>query len=86
MNKMIIKMTDDFSKLPIKERPFDIPTIQYEKCGEFIASGKAYTVYRNRYTCMHEVIHETENHRVNKGYTITNPNGCFTLDDIKELF
>lgn len=86
MNKIMIKKTDDFLNLPIEERPFDIPTIQYKRCGEFVASGKNYTVYQNKNTCLYEYIHETENHRENKGFQIMNPNKCFTLDDIKAYF
>lgn len=86
MNKIIVKMTDNFSNLPIGKRPFDIPTTQQEKCSEFTANGKSYTVYQNKNTGVCEYIHETENHRENKGYRIVNPNSSFTLNDIKAYF
>ena len=86
MNNIVIKMVDNFSGLPIEERPFDIPTIQYERSGEFVVNGKSYAAYHNKSTHIYEYIHEVENHRENKGYRIINSDKCFTLDDIKEFF
>lgn len=86
MEKIIIKVVDDFTNLPIKERPFSIPTIHNEVCGEFVLNEKRYKVFRNKHTCVYEYIHETEKLRENKGYNIMNPNKCFTFNDIVEYF
>lgn len=86
MNNIVIKMVGNFSRLPIKQRPFDVPTIQYERNGEFTVNGKSYTVYYNKNTHVYEYITEVENHRINKEYSIINPDKGITLDDIKSVF
>ena len=82
--KVMLKKKEDFTNLPIEERPFDIPTIYFSTVGEFNVNGKHYVVYRNEKTGLWEYLHEVEKHRVNKTYEILNPNEYILLRDIAD--
>lgn len=85
-NDLVIIKTRDYSDMPIKDRPYAIPTIGHH-ADDFEVDGTRYVAYYDEETHMYEHVDELVGyHKVQSSYVIKNPSENIELDDIKNYF